>query len=64
MQRRLTAFSSYGECIGLAFQVHDDILDVTGNSDVTGKSTLADAALNKPTFPSILGLENSIAKGT
>jgi geranylgeranyl pyrophosphate synthase len=50
---------SYGECIGLAFQVHDDILDVTGNSALTGKSTLADEALNKPTFPSILGLENS-----
>jgi len=55
-------FSSYGDCIGLAFQVHDDILDVTGNSEVTGKSTLADVALNKPTFPSILGLENSIER--
>jgi geranylgeranyl pyrophosphate synthase len=55
----LVHLSSFGECIGLAFQVHDDILDVTGNSELTGKSTLADAALNKPTFPSILGLENS-----
>ena len=55
----LVHLSSFGESIGLAFQVHDDILDVTGNSELTGKSTLADAALNKPTFPSILGLENS-----
>ena len=55
----LVHLSSFGECIGLAFQVHDDILDVTGNSELTGKSTLADAALNKPTFPSILGLDNS-----
>lgn len=55
----MTHLSAYGECIGLAFQVHDDILDVTGNSTLTGKSTLADVALNKPTFPSILGLENS-----
>ena len=55
----LVHLSSFGECIGLAFQVHDDILDVTGNSELTGKSTLADVALNKPTFPSILGLENS-----
>ena len=55
----LVHLSSFGECIGLAFQVHDDILDVTGNSELTGKSTLADAALNKPTFPSILGLEKS-----
>ena len=57
--KTLDHLSAYGERIGLAFQVHDDILDVTGNSELTGKSTLADAALNKPTFPSILGLENS-----
>lgn len=49
----------YGECVGLAFQIHDDILDVTGNSELTGKSTRADIALNKPTFPSILGMEKS-----
>lgn len=55
----LTHLSKFGECTGLAFQVHDDILDVTGNSELTGKSTLADAAMNKPTYPSILGLENS-----
>ncbi len=55
----LEHLSAYGECIGLAFQVHDDILDITGNSELTGKSTLADVSLNKPTFPSILGLENS-----
>ena len=51
--------ATYGECVGLAFQIHDDILDVTGNSELTGKSTLADIALNKPTFPSILGMEKS-----
>jgi geranylgeranyl pyrophosphate synthase len=55
----LNHLSAYGESIGLAFQVHDDILDVTGNSELTGKSTLADISLNKPTFPSIMGLENS-----
>ena len=55
----LDHLSEYGESIGLAFQVHDDILDITGNSELTGKSTLADISLNKPTFPSILGLENS-----
>jgi farnesyl diphosphate synthase/geranylgeranyl diphosphate synthase type II len=52
-------FAAYGDCVGLAFQVHDDILDVAGDSELTGKSTLADAALNKPTFPSIIGLEDS-----
>ena len=49
----------YGECIGLAFQVRDDILDVAGNSELTGKNTLADAALDKPTFVSVLGLTES-----
>jgi len=52
-------FSVYGERVGLAFQVHDDILDVTGDSAVTGKLSQVDSALNKPTFPSILGLEKS-----
>ena len=55
---------SYGDCIGLAFQVHDDILDETGNSDVIGKNTQADRALNKPTFPSVLGMEESIRKAS
>jgi len=58
----LERLKAYGECIGLAFQVHDDILDVTGNTELTGKTTLADAALNKPTFPSILGLTESREK--
>ncbi len=52
-------FSEFGEILGLAFQIHDDILDVTGDSALTGKSTLADIALNKPTFPSVLGLKES-----
>ena len=51
--------AAYGESVGLAFQVHDDILDVTGNSELTGKNTRADIALNKPTFPSILGMQES-----
>jgi len=52
-------FSIYGESVGLAFQVHDDILDVTGDAQITGKLSQADSALNKPTFPSILGLDES-----
>jgi geranylgeranyl pyrophosphate synthase len=50
---------TFGECIGLAFQIRDDILDVTGSSALTGKSALADAALGKPTFVSILGMDES-----
>ena len=55
----ISSLSDFGACIGLAFQVHDDILDVIGDSTLTGKSTQADTALNKPTFPSILGLDES-----
>lgn len=50
---------AFGDYVGLSFQVHDDILDVTGDSALTGKNTLADFALRKPTFPSILGLDES-----
>ncbi|MBT8064208.1 MAG: polyprenyl synthetase family protein [Gammaproteobacteria bacterium] len=55
----LDRLSVYGEAVGLAFQVHDDILDVTGNSSLIGKSTQADSARDKPTFPSLLGLDES-----
>jgi farnesyl diphosphate synthase len=51
----------FGQRVGLAFQIHDDILDVTGNSATTGKSTQKDAALDKPTFPSVIGLDASHA---
>ena len=58
-EETLSRLDSYASRVGLAFQVHDDILDVTGDSQLIGKSTLADAALDKPTFPSILGLDAS-----
>ncbi|MEN8762383.1 MAG: (2E,6E)-farnesyl diphosphate synthase [Thiogranum sp.] len=50
------ALDHYGKYIGLAFQVQDDILDVTGNTEQLGKETGADNALNKPTYPALLGL--------
>jgi farnesyl diphosphate synthase len=49
----------YAKCIGLAFQITDDILDETGDTEVLGKTQGADRALNKPTYPSILGMEAS-----
>ena len=58
-EKTLTHLAHYGDCIGLAFQVHDDILDVTGNCALIGKHTQADAALDKPTFVSVLGLQES-----
>jgi hypothetical protein len=45
----------YAECIGLAFQVQDDILDGTGTAAALGKAPGADAARDKPTFLSLMG---------
>ena len=51
-----TALRRYGAEIGLAFQIQDDILDVTGDTHTLGKQAGTDHALGKPTYPSVLGL--------
>jgi farnesyl diphosphate synthase len=51
------ALSDYGAAVGLAFQVMDDILDVTEDSAVLGKTAGKDSDANKPTYVSVLGLE-------
>ncbi len=51
----------FAKCLGLAFQIHDDVLDVEGDTDTLGKPQGSDAALNKPTYPAVLGLEESKA---
>jgi len=56
------ALDSYAKSIGLSFQVQDDILDVTGDTATLGKTQGADSARNKPTYPSIIGLEASQEK--
>ena len=56
---QLSALRTFGAEIGLAFQIQDDILDVEGDSSLLGKTTGADAALNKPTYPSTAGLQAS-----
>ena len=55
----LEALDHYAAAVGLAFQVQDDILDVTGDTATLGKTQGADAALNKPTYPALLGLEQA-----
>ena len=59
---KLTALDRYAKCVGLAFQIQDDILDVEGETVKLGKKAGADSARNKPTYPSILGLEKSRAR--
>ncbi len=61
-EKQIAALSSFGELTGLAFQVFDDLLDVTGNSKVTGKPSHADAARSKPAFPAIIGVERSLER--
>ncbi|CFU24076.1 geranyltranstransferase [Bordetella pertussis] len=55
------ALDSYAQAIGLAFQVVDDILDVTADTASLGKTAGKDAADNKPTYVSLLGLEQARA---
>ncbi len=54
---QLTRLKEYSDAVGLAFQVQDDILDVTADTQTLGKQQGADEALNKPTYVSLLGLD-------
>lgn len=56
---RLQQLQSFGECLGLAFQIRDDVLDIEGDTDTIGKTAGADAAHNKATWPAIFGLEQA-----
>ena len=53
------ALNRYAQFIGLAFQVQDDILDITGSTVEIGKTAGADQSLNKPTYPALLGLSGA-----
>lgn len=55
----MAALDAYSAAVGLAFQVVDDILDVTTDSATLGKTAGKDAANDKPTYVSILGLDAS-----
>ncbi|MEQ1438676.1 farnesyl diphosphate synthase [Fontimonas sp. SYSU GA230001] len=56
------ALDRYGKCIGLAFQIQDDVLDVEGNSATLGKTAGKDTASGKSTYPAILGLPTARAR--
>ena len=58
-EEQVKAISSYGEKVGLAFQIADDILDVEGDSKTMGKGVGGDAAKKKITFPAALGLQRA-----
>jgi farnesyl diphosphate synthase len=54
-----TALVRYGAAIGEAFQIADDLLDVDGDAAVVGKATNKDAAANKATFVTLLGIDGA-----
>lgn len=58
-EKRMKALTRYGEMVGLAFQIADDILDIVGDRTVTGKDAGSDLRKGKKTFPAFYGLEES-----
>jgi geranylgeranyl diphosphate synthase type II len=59
----LEKVTRYGECIGLAFQVADDILDLVGEAEKLGKPVGSDLVQGKATYPALIGLEKSRSLG-
>ncbi|MAT14192.1 MAG: farnesyl-diphosphate synthase [Planctomyces sp.] len=55
----LSALSEYGYCLGLAFQITDDLLDITGNQAKMGKAVQKDETHGKATYPGLLGVDAS-----
>ena len=60
--KKLRAVTQFGRGLGLAFQVIDDILDITQTSEILGKSAGKDIAARKATYPAVIGLEKSRAE--
>jgi geranylgeranyl diphosphate synthase type II len=60
--KKLRAMTRFGHGLGLAFQIIDDILDVTQTSEILGKSAGKDVAAKKATYPAVIGLEKSRAE--
>ena len=56
---QLAALEQFGRHLGLAFQITDDLLDVSGNQAAAGKRLAKDAARGKATYPRLLGIEES-----
>ncbi len=58
-ERQLSSITRFGEVIGLAFQIADDILDIEGTTEELGKDAGSDQARGKATYPSVIGIEES-----
>jgi geranylgeranyl diphosphate synthase type II len=60
--KQLAAMTKFGRALGLAFQIIDDILDVTQTTEILGKSAGKDITAKKATYPAVIGLEKSRAE--
>jgi len=61
-EEKTQALDRYAKCVGLAFQIRDDILDVEGETEILGKTQGKDRAQDKPTYPALLGLNGAREK--
>ena len=61
-ESRRLALARYGASIGLAFQIADDVLDITATTDQLGKTAARDLDLHKSTYPALLGVEGAIGR--
>jgi geranylgeranyl pyrophosphate synthase len=61
-EARREALARYGAAIGLAFQIADDVLDVTSTTDELGKTAGRDLALQKSTYPALLGVDGAMER--
>jgi geranylgeranyl pyrophosphate synthase len=60
--RAIAALARFGDALGLAFQIADDVLDITSTTEVLGKTAGKDAAVGKSTYPALLGVEGATAR--
>ncbi len=61
-EKALHALGQYSRCLGLAFQIQDDLLDIEGDAALLGKATGADQLNHKPTYPTVAGIAESRTK--
>jgi geranylgeranyl diphosphate synthase type II len=61
-RREIDALAEYGRCLGLAFQIVDDLLDVRGDQSAVGKRVQKDAKDGKLTFPGLIGVDASVRR--
>jgi geranylgeranyl diphosphate synthase type II len=61
-EKEVSKLRGFGQAVGLAFQIVDDVLDVTQSSEQLGKTAGKDTAAEKTTYPALFGVEESVRK--